>query len=73
MSLAYFKDITVIPELQRLLLDDSREVIRQTTAWALGEIGGEIAKETLYLSKISENNHKVLQEVAKSLKISMGF
>jgi len=59
--------ITNIAELKKMLIEDGREVIRQAAAWAIGEIGGEVAKETLYLSKKGENNPKVLQEIDKSL------
>ncbi|MGD9677635.1 MAG: tRNA epoxyqueuosine(34) reductase QueG [Vulcanibacillus sp.] len=67
MGLAYYKDISAITELKKMLIEDRREVIRQTAAWAIGEIGGEVAKETLYFSKKGENNPKVLQEIDKSL------
>ena len=47
LALAHFKEQSAVPELIELLKNDERPVIRGTSAWALGKIGGEQAKDAL--------------------------
>ncbi|OEF97787.1 tRNA epoxyqueuosine(34) reductase QueG [Vulcanibacillus modesticaldus] len=69
IGLAHFKDVTALPQLIQLLMEDNRSTIRQTAAWAIGRIGGNKAKEGLQMAKNKENDTKVLQEIVKSLKM----
>ena len=68
IALGHFKDKTALPDLQKLLLYDQRPVIRQTSAWAIGEIGGIIAGEILQMAKINEKDEKTLVEIRKAIE-----
>lgn len=71
IGLAHFKDKTAIPDLKKLLFNDVRPMIRQTAAWAIGEIGGNDAGNILQVAKLKEKDIKVLQEIRESInKIS---
>ncbi|MCS1351713.1 tRNA epoxyqueuosine(34) reductase QueG [Mechercharimyces sp. CAU 1602] len=67
IALAHFKDHSSIPLLQQLLQEDPRPVIRGTSAWALGKIGGESAMEALQLAQVSEEDEEVCAEIAQAL------
>ncbi|KXG42783.1 tRNA epoxyqueuosine(34) reductase QueG [Tepidibacillus decaturensis] len=67
IALAHFKDKTALPLLKDLLINDERPVIRQTSAWSLGKIGGKEVEEILLQAKIKEKDDKVLQEIIRSL------
>lgn len=69
IALAHFKDETAIDDLKKVLLEDPRQVIRETAAWALGKIGGERARDVLLLAKNKEQNETVLQEIEKALNM----
>ena len=68
IGLAHFKDKSSVPILKEILLTDERPMIRQTIAWSLGKIGGDLALEVLELAKNRENDEKVLEEISKSIK-----
>ena len=68
LALAHFKEEAAIPDLINLLKNDNRPVIRGTSAWALGKIGGEQAKSALYDAEASEQDEEVLHEIHKGLK-----
>jgi len=68
LALAHFKEEAAIPDLINLLKNDDRPVIRGTSAWALGKIGGEQAKSALYDAEASEQDEEVLHEIHKGLK-----
>ncbi len=67
IALANFKDQSALLDLKRILLEDNRPMIRQTTAWAIGKIGGNNAKEILQIAKIGEKDKNVMDEIEKSL------
>ncbi|GAB7387428.1 tRNA epoxyqueuosine(34) reductase QueG [Bacillaceae bacterium] len=69
LALAHFKDRTAVPDLIRVLREDSRPVMRGTAAWALGKIGGEEAKQALEEAQKREKDEKVLSEIAKGLSL----
>jgi epoxyqueuosine reductase len=72
IALAHFKDRTALPDLISLLREDPRPVIRGTSAWALGKIGGEEAKEALLQAKQTEREEEVLAEIEKGLAMLSG-
>lgn len=67
IGLANFKDKSATIDLEKILLYDERPMIRQTTAWAIGKIGGETAIDILQKAKLRENDTKVLYEIEKSI------
>lgn len=67
IGLANFKDKSAIIDLEKILLHDERPLIRQTTAWSLGKIGGNMALDALQKAKLRENDTKVLYEIEKSI------
>lgn len=68
LALAHFKEEAAIPDLINLLKNDDRPVIRGTSAWALGKIGGEQAKSALYDAEANEQDEEVLYEIHKGLQ-----
>lgn len=68
LALAHFKEEAAIPNLINLLKNDDRPVIRGTSAWALGKIGGEQAKSALYDAEANEQDEEVLHEIHKGLQ-----
>ncbi|MCR8961608.1 tRNA epoxyqueuosine(34) reductase QueG [Brevibacillus halotolerans] len=68
LGLAHFRDKSAIPDLIELLNKDLRPVIRGTSAWALGRIGGELVVKALELANLKEQDESVLQEIQKALK-----
>ncbi|KQL18481.1 tRNA epoxyqueuosine(34) reductase QueG [Cytobacillus solani] len=67
IALAHFKDETSVEELIEVMMKDSRAVIRGTAAWALGKIGGEIAKLALEKAREAESDEEVLVEIERGL------
>lgn len=68
IGLAHFKDRSSLPELQKLLTNDERPMIRRTAAWAVGKIGGAQAGEILKTAKTNEKDQGVLQEIETAIK-----
>jgi epoxyqueuosine reductase len=68
IALAHFKDKTAIPDLEKVLTEDPRPVMRGTAAWALGKIGGAEALFILQKAQKNENEQEVLSEINKALK-----
>lgn len=69
LALAHFKDETSISELIDIMKHDERPVMRGTAAWAIGKIGGTLAKDALLEAKNKEQDEKVLLEIEKGLKL----
>ncbi|KXG09908.1 Epoxyqueuosine reductase [Anoxybacillus sp. P3H1B] len=71
LALAHFQDRTAIPDLLKLLKEDSRPVIRGTAAWALGKIGDENVMPILEEALQIEKDEEVLREIKKGLQLLM--
>jgi epoxyqueuosine reductase len=69
LALAHYKDKTAIPDLLKLLKEDSRPVIRGTAAWALGKIGEKNVIPLLEEAKRVEQDEEVLKEIEKGLHL----
>ncbi|MGX1265147.1 epoxyqueuosine reductase [Rossellomorea marisflavi] len=69
IALAHYKDETAIPDLIRVLKNDVRPVMRGTSAWALGKIGGQEAEEALKHQIEKEADPEVLAEIQKGLHL----
>lgn len=67
IALGTFKDQSAIPLLEQLLLHDHRTPIRETAAWALGEIGGEASVLALEKSLEIEKEEEVIQALQRAL------
>lgn len=60
-------DPTTVPSLARNLLSDPEPIIRVSSAWALGQIGGEQAFKTLEQAKRMEIEQIVIDEIEAAL------
>ncbi|RBO99552.1 tRNA epoxyqueuosine(34) reductase QueG [Rossellomorea aquimaris] len=69
IALAHFKDTTAIDDLVDVMKKDVRPVIRGTSAWALGKIGGEQAQQALLKQQSVETDDDVLNEIQKGLNL----
>jgi epoxyqueuosine reductase len=69
IALAHYKDETAIPDLIGVLKNDVRPVMRGTSAWALGKIGGQEAEEALKYQIEKEADPEVLEEIQKGLHL----
>ncbi|NMH69169.1 tRNA epoxyqueuosine(34) reductase QueG [Bacillus sp. RO3] len=67
IALAHYKDTTAIADLIDVMNKDVRPVIRGTSAWALGKIGGMEAREALLKRQSVEADEEVLAEIEKGL------
>ena len=70
IALAHFKDETGLPDLEKVLKDDPRPVIRGTAAWAIGKIGGSEALLVLEQAAEKEKDEEVLAEIAKGMRLA---
>ncbi|WRP07888.1 tRNA epoxyqueuosine(34) reductase QueG [Rossellomorea aquimaris] len=69
IALAHYKDTTAIDDLIDVMKKDVRPVIRGTSAWALGKIGGEEAEVALLAQQSVETDEEVLNEIQKGLNL----
>ncbi|MFC7784974.1 tRNA epoxyqueuosine(34) reductase QueG [Rossellomorea sp. GCM10028870] len=69
IALAHYKDTTAIKDLVDVMKKDVRPVIRGTSAWALGKIGGEEAQQALLKQQSVETDDDVLNEIKKGLSL----
>ncbi|MGM0852127.1 MAG: tRNA epoxyqueuosine(34) reductase QueG [Bacillota bacterium] len=69
IALAHYKDITAIDDLIDVMKKDVRPVIRGTSAWALGKIGGEQAQQALLRQQKVETDDDVLSEIQNGLNL----
>ncbi|MGE6755049.1 tRNA epoxyqueuosine(34) reductase QueG [Rossellomorea sp. NPDC071047] len=69
IALAHYKDTTAIDDLIDVMKKDVRPVIRGTSAWALGKIGGEEAQQALLKQQSVETDDDVLNEIQKGLNL----
>jgi len=70
IALAHYKDETAIPDLIKVMREDSRPVIRGTAAWALGKIGASPdILEVLLTAREREQDEEVLKEIDKGIAL----
>ncbi|MDQ0219870.1 epoxyqueuosine reductase [Peribacillus cavernae] len=69
LALAHYKDETALPDLIKVMKEDTRPVIRGTAAWAIGKIGGQEAAAELHLALEAENDQEVINEIRKGLQL----
>ncbi|VDG98794.1 Epoxyqueuosine reductase [Lysinibacillus sphaericus] len=67
LALAHFKEEAAIPDLVNLLETDPRPMIRNTCAWAIGEIGTESGRLALEQVLETETDDTVLEEIKKAV------
>lgn len=67
LAIAHFKDTTAIPDLEKVIKEDPRPVMRGTAAWSLGKIATSDAIEALKRAKNKEKDQDVLAEIDKGL------
>ncbi|WP_211748379.1 tRNA epoxyqueuosine(34) reductase QueG [Paenibacillus sp. Marseille-Q4541] len=60
IGLGNFKDKSAVPKLSEVLMRDPRPELRGTAAWALGQIGGEEAMNTITTAALKEEHETVL-------------
>ncbi|CAH0344177.1 tRNA epoxyqueuosine(34) reductase QueG [Bacillus sp. CECT 9360] len=68
IALAHYKDETGLPDLIKVMKEDTRPVIRGTAAWAIGKIGGETATIELTSALEVESDQEVINEIKKGLQ-----
>ncbi|GIN87663.1 epoxyqueuosine reductase [Heyndrickxia sporothermodurans] len=71
VALAHFKEDSAVPDLVKVLTEDPRPVLRGTAAWALGKIGGTVARESLLKAKSKETDQEVMEEIEKGISTCM--
>ena len=69
IALAHYKDETAVEELETVMKEDPRPVIRGTAAWALGKIGTEYAIAAIKEALEFETDDRVRFEMEKGLQI----
>lgn len=69
LALAHYKDESSVDTLIELMEKDPRPVIRGTSAWALGKIGGDKAYQALYKEQMREKDKDAADEIAKGLSM----
>jgi epoxyqueuosine reductase len=69
VALGNAKDSAAVPDLARLLLEEPEALIRQHAAWALGQIGGDAARQALLQSRAQDQDEQVRQEVEAALRL----
>lgn len=62
-----------IPALAKSLLHDAEPLVRAHAAWALGQIGGQEALESLSAAVGSENDALVLDEIHSAIEYAEGI
>lgn len=66
IGLGNFKDISAVPKLTEVLLDDPRPELRGTAAWALSRIGGENAMTAIKQASEKEQHEQVREMIAQA-------
>jgi epoxyqueuosine reductase len=67
IALAHYKDKTAVPDLIKIMKEDTRPVLRGTAAWSLSKIGGLEAKLALDKALEHEKDEEVLAEIKKGI------
>lgn len=69
IAIAHYKDVTAIDDLDKLLREDPRPVIRGTAAWTIGKLATKMSKSILNSAKEREKDTDVLAEIEKGLNM----
>lgn len=69
IALAHYKDETAIADLEKVLNNDPRPVLRGTAAWALGKIGNQEAIIILEKAASKEKDEEVLREINQGINM----
>lgn len=67
IALGNFRDKESVPDIAKVLQEDSRPVLRATSAWALGRIGSPEAVEALRSALSSEKDTDVTGAIERAL------
>lgn len=67
IALGHFKDESSLDDLISIMEKDTRPVMRGTSAWAIGKIGGQMANQALEKAREKEEDTDVLEEIEKAL------
>ncbi|WP_042349958.1 tRNA epoxyqueuosine(34) reductase QueG [Bacillus massiliigorillae] len=67
IALAHFKEPSSLDALIDVMRNDPRADMRGMAAWAVGKIGGEIAREALIMAQSKESDEAALGEIEKAL------
>lgn len=62
-------DPAAVPSLTEVLRNEPEILVRAHAAWALGQIGGDEAKEALMAARLAEKNLQVITEIDTALQI----
>ncbi|WP_419871298.1 tRNA epoxyqueuosine(34) reductase QueG [Candidatus Pristimantibacillus sp. PTI5] len=68
IALGNFKEASAVPDLIRVLEQDTRPVLRGTAAWSLARIGGEQARSALLAAADKESDEEARQAIANALE-----
>ena len=68
IALGHFRDASAVPDLARVLLEDSRPELREAAAWALGRIGGREAEEAVREALGRETDGTVREALLKACR-----
>jgi len=71
VAIGNWKSRTAIPALSNAMTDDE-PLIRGHAAWALGQIGGDDAKQVLNTRLETENDNDVIAEIEDALQVIAG-
>lgn len=69
IAIAHYKDVTAIDDLDKLLREDPRPVIRGTAAWTIGKLDTDKSKLILNAAKEREKDSDVIAEIDKGLNM----
>jgi epoxyqueuosine reductase len=67
VALGNLKPTTAVPPLIKSLLDETEPLVRGHSAWALGQIGGDLALEALREVAVNEEDPYVVGEILAAL------
>ncbi|NIK77918.1 epoxyqueuosine reductase [Paenibacillus castaneae] len=68
IALGNFKEASAVPDLIRVLEQDTRPVLRGTAAWSLARIGGEEAEAALLTASCKETDEEALTAIANAIE-----
>jgi epoxyqueuosine reductase len=68
VALGNRRDRSAVPALSESLANDPEALVRSHAAWALGQIGGEVARRALLEARKSELDTSVLAEIERALE-----